>query len=212
MLNGQADVVGQLWAQESRNGRTVPLPAWKLAIGDRAVADSVLRVYGGVRRARSDGRGYDCVLRCDSIAIRVDHRADIANHLVLRNGEDLAHVCDGSARVRPVSGSDSLCACPVDAFELRAAARAGTGPKPEVRLIFELAKAPELGRFSLFSSSWELADSLRRVLLETDANLDHVELALNLRSKQFATRSGLDVSIVFPVASSFASPVNAIGP
>ncbi|WP_152648377.1 recombination directionality factor [Streptacidiphilus anmyonensis] len=199
------DVVGFLMAEESRNGRTVALPAWKMTTGDRAVADGVLRAYGGVRRTRGDGRGYDCMLRCDSIAIRVNPRVDITNHLVLRKGEDLVRVCDGSVLLHLASSSGALCSCPVDAFERRAAARAGTGPKPEVRLTFELAEGPELGRFSLFSSSWELADSLRRVLPGTDTNVDRVELVLDLHRKQFATRSGLDVSIVFPAAASLPS-------
>jgi hypothetical protein len=92
-----------------------------------------------------------------------------------------------------------LCGCPTNLADRKAAARAGRGPMPEVRIGFRLTDLPELGVFSFVSTSWELAAELSALAAALEVAVVPALGVLRCELVEFITRSGLAVSYRRPV-------------
>ncbi|MEW9516288.1 hypothetical protein [Streptomyces tubercidicus] len=88
---------------------------------------------------------------------------------------------------------------PTSLADRKAAAQAGRGPMPEVRIGFRLADLPELGVFSFVSTSWELAAELPALAAALDRAAVPALGVLRCELVEFITRSGLAVSYRRPV-------------
>ncbi len=97
------------------------------------------------------------------------------------------------------SARGSLCGCPVRLADRKAAAQSGRGPMPEVRIGFRLAARPELGVFSLVSTSWELAAGLPALTAALDVAAGPASGVLRYELVEITTRSGVAVSYRRPV-------------
>ncbi|MGP3948564.1 recombination directionality factor [Streptomyces sp. 7N604] len=200
--HGWGEPVGQLRAEEVSNGRSVALPAWLLTTRSREVAEILAQLYAGkARDCRRQGVIFEILLHKDSIVVNVDSNAFMTNRMVLRDGQDCIHVCDGSKYLEPMPEVGAPCGCSADIFERKAAARSGSGPKPDARLTFRLAAVPEVGALSFASSSWEFSESLGLVSREMERVGGPVQLMLSLQEKRLATRSGLDVTFTRPAVT-----------
>ncbi|MFE7837518.1 hypothetical protein ACFU53_16210 [Streptomyces sp. NPDC057474] len=202
-MSRRENVVGGLVADEWHSGRRVGLPGWLLITKSRDVAEMVAELYQGtVSRAGSDGHLNVQMPHTESFVVDVADSAHIENRLILVNKLGLAHVCNGSTFLAPGRGAGDLCGCPDDLFERKAAARVGTGPRPDASLVFRLAVAPKVGDLSFASSAWQLYESLEAVSTETEGAEGVVRMVLSLRERRLVTRSGADVAFTYPEAHS----------
>ncbi|WP_369356458.1 hypothetical protein [Streptomyces sp. cg2] len=117
------------------------------------------------------------------------------------------HACDGvefTAPEDPRRGQPS--GCPATVQERKAAAKAGHGPKPDQRIEFRLADAPELGKFRLMTGSWDFMKSLESLWRELEAVGGPALCSLGLELVEFTTKSGVDVAYRKPVLKVLAPP------
>ncbi len=197
-----SEEAGAFLTEKRSGGRMVPLSAWHVRCKESASADAVVRAYGGVRLG-SDASGWiECRLEAQAVGVLFSSSEQISALLVAKEGMRRTHVCDGAVFQAPPSEVGAPCGCAADPFERRKAARAGTGPQPDIRLRFHLVDLPQMGMFTLQSASWSLFDSLRGVLVGEAQSADGLELDLLLAQRTVVTRSGLVVGLVMPEARS----------
>ncbi|MEU8622559.1 hypothetical protein [Streptomyces sp. NPDC048623] len=122
-----------------------------------------------LRRPPEDEHGVEVLTRCDRVPVLLYGREAVSLRMVMRGAGETFHVCDGTRFLEPAGAFGSLCGCPASLADRRAAAQAGRGPTPEVRIDFRLADLPELGVFDLVSASWELAAELPALATALDA-------------------------------------------
>lgn len=109
---GLWETVGRFWAEERQGGRSVALSAWLLTSEDKEVAEAVARLYGG--KSRNYGQQtdtFEVLLDSDNIAVHVDGPASVINRLVLKEGRELGHVCNGVRFLEPMADVGQPCGC-----------------------------------------------------------------------------------------------------
>ena len=106
------------------------------------------------------------------------------------------HVCDGAYFTDGHPEDDAIgepCGCPRELSVRKEKAKAGTGPKPDIKLRLRLADAPDLGQFLYGTSSWTLVadlDEIERSLQGEGPFAATLELVL----VEYTTKGGRDVS------------------
>lgn len=157
--------------------------------------------YGGVPQLLDTGDDHvvEVLTRCDRVPVLLDGSGAVSLRMVMRGAGEMFHVCDGTRFLEPAGARGSLCGCPASLADRKAAAQAGRGPMPEVRIGFRLADLPELGVFSLVSSSWELAAELPALTAALDVAAVPALGVLRYGLVEFTTRSGIAVSYRRPV-------------
>ncbi|MFJ4791183.1 hypothetical protein [Streptomyces sp. NPDC088794] len=194
------EVVGRFWATEP-TALSVPLPGWLLVTEDEAVAVTVARLYDARRRSpRLSANDRELLLSAERIPILLDEGSYVVTRLILGDDIDPAHVCDGTTFLDPMAQTGEPCGCPGSLADRRAAARSGSGPKPDVKLCFRLTEAPEIGMFLFTSSSWPFFESVRRAVSDR-ANTKSVKWTMRLQRNVLTTRSGMTVRFTFPLVS-----------
>ncbi|MFD8883049.1 hypothetical protein ACFV0H_11035 [Streptomyces erythrochromogenes] len=196
-----SDPVGRFHVARQRGGRPIALSAWRITTADQAVADAVGGLYGGVPQLLDTGDEHvvEVLTRHDHISVLLGGRGAVSLRMVMRGAGETFHVCDGTRFLEPTGARGSLCGCPASLADRKAAAQAGRGPTPEVRLDFRLADLPGLGVFFLVSTSWELAAELPALAAALDAAAVPVGGVLRYELVEFTTRSGIAVSYRRPV-------------
>ncbi|MFD9813973.1 hypothetical protein [Streptomyces sp. NPDC059080] len=196
-----ADFVGRFRAGQLLNNRPVALSAWRVTTGDPDVADEVARLYGGAPQewetTKEDNR--EVLTGADSVRIIVDGADAISARMALYGMQGPIHVCDGVEFLDPEEDRGKPCGCPTDFKDRRAAAKSGRGPKPDIRISFRLADAPELGVFRLVTSSWEFTKTLPATLTALDKVDGPAACDLALELVEFTTAAGVDVAYRKPV-------------
>ncbi|MGA5872271.1 hypothetical protein [Streptomyces cinereoruber] len=157
----ESDPVGRFHVARQPDGRPIAVSVWRVTTEDHAVADAVGGLYGGVPQLLDTGDEHvlEVLTRRDHIPVLLG-RGAVSLRMVMRGAGEAFHVCDGTRFLEPMGARGSLCGCPASLADRKAAAQAGRGPTPEVRVGFRLADLPELGVFSLVSTSWEFAAEL----------------------------------------------------
>ncbi len=107
---------------------------------------------------------------------------------------EIFHICDGYRFLDPMPESGDLCGCPSTLKERKAEALAGRGPVPMTQIRFRLGDLPDIGMFTLDSSSWALAESGPRFVRMLSMESGPVQCLLRYDMVEFTTQSGLDVS------------------
>ncbi|WP_326687224.1 MULTISPECIES: hypothetical protein [unclassified Streptomyces] len=191
--------VGHFHVGRQVGGRPVAVSSWRITTGDRDVADALAGLYGGQPGLTGEGagRGYEVLTRGESVSVVLTGGQPVAVRMVMRAAGEVFHVCDGVNLLDSTGAEGGPCGCPATVEERKAAARAGRGPVPEVRLRFRLAGLPDVGIFQLVSTSWELLESLpsaERVMHGTS-----VDCVLSYQLVEFTTGSGILVSYRRPV-------------
>lgn len=196
-----ADPVGRFHVARQRGGRPIAVSAWRITTEDHAIADALGGVYGGVPQllGTGDERVVEVLTCCDRVPVLLDGRGAVSLRMVKRGPGETFHVCDGTRFLEPAGARGSLCGCPTNLADRKAAARAGRGPMPEVRIGFRLTDLPELGVFSFVSTSWELAAELPALAAALDVAAVPALGVLRCELVEFITRSGLAVSYRRPV-------------
>ncbi|MFJ3883156.1 hypothetical protein ACIPW5_37630 [Streptomyces sp. NPDC090077] len=188
--------VGRFQVARQRGGRPIAVSAWRVTTEDHAVADAVGGLYGGVPQLldTEDEHVVEVLTRRDHIPVLLGGRGAVSLRMVMRGAGETFHVCDGTRFLEPAGARGSLCGCPASLADRKAAAQAGRGPIPEVRLGFRLADLPELGVFSLVSTSWEFAAELPALAAALDTATVPVGGVLRYELVEFTTCSGIAVS------------------
>lgn len=193
--------VGRFHVACQQGGRPIAVSAWRITTEDDAIADALGGLYGGVPQLLDTGGEHvvEVLTRCDRVPVLLDGRGAVSLRMVMRGAGETFHVCDGSRFLEPAGARGSLCGCPASLADRKAAAQAGRGPMPEVRIGFRLADLPELGVFSLVSSSWELAAELPALAAALDVAAVPALGVLRYGLVEFTTCSGIAVSYRRPV-------------
>ncbi|MFE1271078.1 hypothetical protein [Streptomyces sp. NPDC058757] len=193
--------VGRLRVARQRGGRPNAVSAWHVTTEDHAVADAVGGLHGGVPQPSDTGGGHAGeVLTCrDHIPVLLGGSRAVPLRAVMRGAGETFHGGDGIRFSEPTGARGSLCGCPASLADRKAAARAGCGPRPEVRVDFRPADLPGLGVFSLASTSWELAAELPVLAAALDAAAVPAVGVLRYGLVEFTTRSGIAVSHRRPI-------------
>ncbi|MEU2223028.1 hypothetical protein [Streptomyces sp. NPDC018347] len=196
-----SDPVGRFHVARQQGGRPIAVPAWLVTTENPAVADAVGGLYGGVPQLLDTGDEHvvEVLTRREHIPVLLGGRGAVSLRMVMRGAGETFHVCDGTRFLEPAGARGSLCGCPASLAERKAAAQAGRGPTPEVRIGFRLADLPELGVFSLVSTSWELAAELPVLATALDAAAVPAVGVLRYELVEFTTRSGIAVSYRRPI-------------
>ncbi|MER5972815.1 hypothetical protein ABT112_24295 [Streptomyces sp. NPDC002055] len=195
-----AHPVGRFHVVRQRGGRPTAVSAWRITTEDHAIADALGGFYGGAPQLLDTGDEHvvEVLTRCDRVPVLLGREA-LSLRMAMRGPGDTFHLCDGSRFLEPATARGSLCGCPTSLADRKAAAQAGRGPIPEVRIGFRLADLPELGVFSFVSTSWELAAELPALAAALDLAAVPALGVLRCELVEFITRSGLAVSYRRPV-------------
>ncbi|MEV5129108.1 hypothetical protein ACN6K8_000258 [[Kitasatospora] papulosa] len=180
-------------------------PAWQFTTVSRHVAEELVRMFDGRLVVPADEAG-SCAAALevqsegDPMYAHVADGSHIRNRFRLGPVEAPIHVCDGEKRLPPMGDVGGYCGCPVQPHVRKAAARLEKGPKPDVRLTFQLAQAPELGYFDLHSDSWDFAASLASVR-ERILSGAPILLQLTIVERRLLTRAGSELKFIQPAAT-----------
>ncbi|MFC9489262.1 hypothetical protein ACFTZM_24645 [Streptomyces hydrogenans] len=196
-----SEPVGRFHVARQQDGRPIAVSAWRVTTEDHSIADAVGGLYGGAPQMSDAGDEHvvEVLTRRDHIPVLLGGREAVSLRMVMRGAGETFHVCDGTRSLEPAGARGSLCGCPASLADRKAVARAGRGPTPEVRVDFRLADLPELGVFSLVSTSWELAAELPALAAALDAAAVPAVGALRYGLVEFTTRSGIAVSYRRPI-------------
>jgi len=189
-----SDIVGRFRSGRMEGRKPVALDAWRVTTGDPEVAAKVAEIMGGTPE-EWDTEGEDnleILTDRESVKVIVDGPAALSSDLKLwgMNGA-IIHHCDGVAFLDDDRKGEP-CGCPALLADRKDLAKTGRGPKPDTRIVFRLADAPELGKFRMQSGSWDLVRVLHEYLntLE-DACADGPALCtLSLDTVSFVPKGG----------------------
>ncbi|MFI1201709.1 hypothetical protein ACH4VR_20040 [Streptomyces sp. NPDC020883] len=168
------------------------------------------KLYGGTPQPWETTKedSLEVLTDTDSVKVIVDGPDAISFRMALYGVAGRpTHACDGVEFTEPEDprrGQPS--GCPATVQERKAAAEAGHGPKPDQRIEFRLADAPELGKFRLMTGSWDFMKSLESLWRELEAVGGPALCSLGLELVEFTTKSGVDVAYRKPVLKVLAPP------
>lgn len=203
---GIEGLLGHVWSEEMCASGPIPLGSWLVTSQNEAVAYSVGHLYGeSVRPVTRPAGGFEVMLQSDVVEVRVDYPVDVVSRFIRGTENDPDHLCDGAILLAPAHAAGRPCGCPTLPHERRAAAASGAGPKPDVRLDCRLLRAPELGRFRYSSSSWSFSESLNSLTTQIRRADGPTRLELRLDGRRLTTRSGVEVSLRWPMVAAGAA-------
>ncbi|WP_443044414.1 recombination directionality factor [Streptomyces sp. NBC_00366] len=186
---------GRFHVVRQQCGQPIAVAGWRVTSPHRKVAEELVSLLHGTQHeCVVDGQQRTEVLTSLEAVPVLLRAGDISKRLVLRSVRESFHVCDGRVFVEPEGRKGQRCGCAPNWEKRRAAARAGRGPRPDVDIRFRLAGAPELGTFTLKSTSWDFIQSLPTINDGLRGGKSVVPFSLGLRRVDFTTASGADVS------------------
>jgi len=153
------EIVGRFRSGRTEGRRPVALDTWRVTTGDPEVASAIANMFGGTVEEwdTASEDNLEVLTDADRVEIIVDGPGAIQSDLKLWGmGGVVIHHCDGVYYLDE-DQEGQPCGCPPLFADRKAAAKAGKGPKPDIRVRFRLADAPELGTFEMRSSSWDMA-------------------------------------------------------
>ena len=185
--------------RQDADGNPVSLDQWRVTTGDPAVADEVAALFGG-DPAPWDTSGeevLEVLTEAPAVDIILEDGDSIKASMVLMSADfKKIRECDGIEQSEDFGCAD--CVCPSGLKDRKAAAKAGTGCKPNVAVYFKLAAAPELGKFRYFSGAWGLLEEVPALQEKLDAVGGPALVEARLRRVSFTAKDGTPVSYVLP--------------
>lgn len=193
------DLVGRFRAGMVVGRLPQALSEWRVTTDDVDVADRIADLYGGTAEEWDTDKSDNTQVLTDAKSVRViiEKASDLTARMALYGNAGPIHVCDGAYFVEGHPETEDIgeaCGCAHQLAKRKEKAKAGTGPKPDIKLRFRLADDPELGIFMFSTGSWTLVEdleSLSRGLADADGP---VKAELNLKLVEYTTKGGRDVS------------------
>lgn len=184
---------------QDSSGNPVSLDEWRITTGDPDVAAAVAELFGGVPD-EWDTKGEEVIqILTDAPAVDIildDGDAVKASMVLMSADFKKIRECDGIQQTEAFECAD--CVCPSGLKDRKAAAKAGTGCKPNVAVYFRLADAPDLGKFRYYSGAWGLLEKVPALQEELDELAGPAVVRFKLERIRFTTQAGQDVSYVVP--------------
>lgn len=155
--------VGRLHSGKLVDGEAVSLDHWEVSTGDADTANllgelfraEVVDTFG---KEENHLRVEDT--RTDRLEVIISGPGALTSDLKLWVNGNLFHHCDGVSYLSPSENAGQPCGCPQLFEERKNLAKVGRGPKPDIKLVVQLADAPDLGTFAFKSGSWKMAEDL----------------------------------------------------
>jgi len=196
----------------SVDGKPLSLGEWRVTTGDKVVADSVARKFGGsVEEWETTKEDFLQVLTAtDKVQIIIDGPGAIRDRLILWGRQGPIHECDGVYFLSPEEDAGTACGCPSLLAERKAWARSGRGPQPNTTVTFRLADDYDLGKGSFTSTSWDLLTVLHEVRNSLESIGGEVLCELSLELVKYTTKAGRNVEYRKPVIKVLKSWQSAI--
>jgi hypothetical protein len=189
-----SDIVGRFRSGRMEGRTPVALEEWRVTTGDPRVADRVAAMLGGTPEEWETEAedNIEVLTDAESVRILVSGPDAIESDLKLwgMNGS-IIHHCDGVAFLNE-EDRGKPCGCPELLSERKDLAKQGRGPKPDTRISFQLAEAPELGKFEMRSGSWDLVRVLHEYInaLEDACDDGPALCTLKLETVSFVPKRG----------------------
>ncbi len=188
---------GHLRLSQPKNGPSDSTPSWVLTIHDQVFAANVCDTLRGSLKPSVSTSGVDVIISSE-LCISLDGRGPISMRLMHRVAGRTVHLCDGRS-VLDSTDRGARCGCPASWDARRLRARAGSGPRPHVRVRFRLANLPNAGVFEFSTTSWDFAEAVQRELGEVGHEGGSRDGVIGIDSIRFPARTGLEVSYCRPV-------------
>ncbi|MFD8595401.1 hypothetical protein ACFV1L_10405 [Kitasatospora sp. NPDC059646] len=192
------DVVGRFRAGRmtgtGRSARPESLSEWRVTTGDPAVASRVAELLGGTAEEwdTESEDSLEILTDAASVEIVIDGANAVQSDMRLYGavGGEPIHHCDGVEYLSPPEEKGNPCGCPELLADRKALAKTGRGPKPDIRVLFKLTDAPDLGLFRFRSGAWDLAKVLHEVLEALDTVGGPARCRLSIELVEFVAKSG----------------------
>jgi len=192
-----SDIVGRFRSGKQEAGNPVALDAWRVTTGDPDVAAAIASRMGGEVAEWDTEKEDNLEVETDKAAVKViiSGTDAVEFDLKLWNQGELIHHCDGVAYLSSDAPEEigQPCGCPESFADRKDLAKRKRGPRPDTRVVFRLADAPELGKFEMRSGSWDLVRALPEYLNameDADDEGNGVTATLKLEEVAFIAKSG----------------------
>lgn len=185
------------------NNRPVALSTWAFTTDESETADYLAQTFGGEIEVLDVEKGDDqqIVTEAASIDVLLSGPKALSSVMVLYGMDRKPiHRCDGMFSLLDDDKGEP-CGCPPEFKARKDRANNGRGPKPEIKLNFQLADNPELGIGLYRTGSWTLVRDLPEIEAELEARQGDEPIAAKLKlvHVEFVTNAGMNVSYYRPV-------------
>lgn len=185
------------------NGRPQALSTWAFSTDEKRTAETLADQFGGEIEVLDVEKGDDhqIVTEVASIDVLFEGPKALSSVMVLYGlDRKPIHRCDGMYSLLEDDKGEP-CGCPAEFRARKNLAEKGRGPKPEIKLTFQLLDNPELGIGLYRTGSWTLVRDLPEIEeeLERRSGNGPVSARLKLVHVEFETKAGMNVSYYRPV-------------
>lgn len=159
------DVVGTFRSGEVRRRQPVALTEWRVTTDSPDVAETIEQLLGGAT-SENDSDKESLQVHTTTSSVDVEIESIDSGFVVFSNGA-FVRSCNGSVQL---GGDEAGQPCPCDGLDVeqRKAFAAKGGCKPDIKVVFRLTEAPNLGRFQFRSGAWTLLESVQAVETKVD--------------------------------------------
>jgi len=173
------------------------LDGWGFQVARPDDAGAVQELYGG-RSVDLDHKRYTTGVYTDCTSLNVVI-TDVESDMKLWNGSTLVHHCTGTHFLSDPPGKGvkgDECGCPETIRERKTAAKDKWGPRPDIRVRFQLADDRELGTGEMKTGSWDLSGELESYLAAKLADAEkrdpsgEIAAELYIKTVEYVSKSG----------------------
>jgi hypothetical protein len=194
--------IGRLHNGKSVDGEPVALDHWEISTGDADTANALAELFRcEVVDTRSEAENFLRIedTQTETLEVIISGPDALTSDMKLWANGNLFHHCDGEFHLSPEDVAGTPCGCPRLFADRKGMAKAGRGPKPDIKLIVSLAVDPSLGTFAFRTGSWTMAEDLWKYE-DAFARINGPMVAdLRLELVEYVTKKGREVSYRKPV-------------
>jgi hypothetical protein len=192
------DLVGRFRSGRLVGRRPEALSEWRVTTDDEDVADSIASRYGGEPGEwDNEKEPFEVYTDAKSVDIIIDGPKSLTSRMALYGQAGPIHVCDGAFFVDSHPEAELVgdaCGCPRKLSDRKDKAKTGTGPKPDIKLVFRLADDEDLGKFLFSSGSWSLVNDLEELEKALATGEGPYRAKLAIEYVEYKTKAGKEVS------------------
>lgn len=169
------DLAGQFKLGYQSKGKPFTVSEWLVITEQQESAERIAELYGGTPEEWETEGDYPTRVFTSTAKVHavIDGPDSVEADLKLWVNGNLMHHCDGVTYLSDSPAGAKVgerCDCPESFEERKQRAKAGIGPKPDIRVTFRLVDDLDLGRWLCRTGSW----TLLRVLWQVEEDLEEV--------------------------------------